>query len=345
MWGGRGAALGAVALLPRSSAACCRCSSARCSARPRRTCRSTSSRRSSSRRSRCAIAARRARWRSASWSGVGIGTVGLAPSGPGRTSGCRCPWPSELLPEASSSASLAAVAGSRARRLDRPPPDRRRRSRRIPRAAHGAVARRRRDRRAASASRSTSRPTRACAPRSRSPTSRGGARARGAGRRDARPARRRRRRRVADRSPPGRATASSSTGSSASAPAATAPPSRSRCTATGRRSIRLHDGNSLTAVPIFLPARRGHPGQGGARPRRSFERTFVADHEILQREQKSAAPAAHRAWRTRWSSRSRCRCSRCWPGACTGSGRWAGRPPPRRQSASARLPPGALPAT
>ena len=52
--------------------------------------------------------------------------------------------------------------------------------------------------------------------------------------------------------------------------------------------IRLHDGNSLTAVPVFLPRDQAIPakevpaGDG-------FTRTFVADHQILQREQKSAA--------------------------------------------------------
>ena len=64
MWGGRGAALGAVGVLPRRPRRRWRCSSARCSARRRRTCRSTSSRRSSSRRR---AAGRRAsgRWPSA----------------------------------------------------------------------------------------------------------------------------------------------------------------------------------------------------------------------------------------------------------------------------------------
>ena len=52
--------------------------------------------------------------------------------------------------------------------------------------------------------------------------------------------------------------------------------------------IRLHHGNSLTAVPVFLPRDQAIPakevpaGDG-------FTRTFVADHQILQREQKSAA--------------------------------------------------------
>ena len=53
--------------------------------------------------------------------------------------------------------------------------------------------------------------------------------------------------------------------------------------------IRLHHGNSLTAVPVFLPRDQAIPakevpaGDG-------FTRSFVADHQILQREQKAAAP-------------------------------------------------------
>ena len=52
--------------------------------------------------------------------------------------------------------------------------------------------------------------------------------------------------------------------------------------------IRLHKGDSLTALPIYLPARLGDPGQARSRRRRSFTRAFVADHKILQREQKGA---------------------------------------------------------
>jgi hypothetical protein len=54
--------------------------------------------------------------------------------------------------------------------------------------------------------------------------------------------------------------------------------------------IRLHVGNSLTAVPLYLPEDRAIPAKG-VPARAHFERTFVADHKILQREQKSAAPA------------------------------------------------------
>ena len=53
--------------------------------------------------------------------------------------------------------------------------------------------------------------------------------------------------------------------------------------------VRLHDGDSLTALPIFLPEDKAIPAKGvPARP--EFTRPFVADHEILQREQKTSAP-------------------------------------------------------
>jgi hypothetical protein len=52
--------------------------------------------------------------------------------------------------------------------------------------------------------------------------------------------------------------------------------------------IRLHHGNSLTAIPVFLPKDPAIPARE-VPARASFTRTFVADHEILQREQKTAA--------------------------------------------------------
>ncbi len=53
--------------------------------------------------------------------------------------------------------------------------------------------------------------------------------------------------------------------------------------------IRLHNGNSLTAVPLFLPRDQAIPAtEVPARER--FTRSFVADHKLLQREQKAAAP-------------------------------------------------------
>jgi hypothetical protein len=52
--------------------------------------------------------------------------------------------------------------------------------------------------------------------------------------------------------------------------------------------IRLHRGTSLTTAPIFLPRDEAIPAKEvPAEPR--FERTFVADHTVLQREQKDAA--------------------------------------------------------
>ncbi len=52
--------------------------------------------------------------------------------------------------------------------------------------------------------------------------------------------------------------------------------------------LRLHNGNSLTGVPIFLPEDRAIPAKE-VPATASISREFVADHEILQREQKSTA--------------------------------------------------------
>jgi hypothetical protein len=52
--------------------------------------------------------------------------------------------------------------------------------------------------------------------------------------------------------------------------------------------IRLHDGKSLTAVPIYLPEDKAIPAEGVPAPAH-FTRTFVADHKLLQREQKTSA--------------------------------------------------------
>jgi hypothetical protein len=54
--------------------------------------------------------------------------------------------------------------------------------------------------------------------------------------------------------------------------------------------IRLHVGDSLTAVPLFLPEDRAIPAPEVPASAR-FERSFVADHEILQREQKGGSAA------------------------------------------------------
>ena len=58
---------------------------------------------------------------------------------------------------------------------------------------------------------------------------------------------------------------------------------------TWKTMIRLHHGQSLTAVPVYLPDDPAIPVKGvPATP--SFTREFTADHKLLQREQKAAAP-------------------------------------------------------
>ena len=51
--------------------------------------------------------------------------------------------------------------------------------------------------------------------------------------------------------------------------------------------VRLHRGNSLTALPIFLPEDKAIPAKE-LPATSSFTRTFVPDHKILQREQKAS---------------------------------------------------------
>jgi len=53
--------------------------------------------------------------------------------------------------------------------------------------------------------------------------------------------------------------------------------------------IRLHRGNSLEAVPIYLPADPAIPA-AAVPAKASFTRGFVADKKLLQREAKSTAP-------------------------------------------------------
>jgi hypothetical protein len=52
--------------------------------------------------------------------------------------------------------------------------------------------------------------------------------------------------------------------------------------------LRMQRGNTLSGIPIFLPEDRGIPAAEVPAPA-SFTRTFQADHRILQREQKTAA--------------------------------------------------------
>jgi hypothetical protein len=54
--------------------------------------------------------------------------------------------------------------------------------------------------------------------------------------------------------------------------------------------IRMQHGASLTAIPVYLPDDPAIPVKG-VPASRSFTREFVADHKLLQREQKAASPA------------------------------------------------------
>ncbi|HET7454977.1 MAG TPA: hypothetical protein VFJ76_05595 [Solirubrobacterales bacterium] len=54
--------------------------------------------------------------------------------------------------------------------------------------------------------------------------------------------------------------------------------------------IRLHDGNSLTALPIYLPRDSAIP-VGEVPAPAHFTRSFGSEHELLQREQKGGSPA------------------------------------------------------
>ena len=53
--------------------------------------------------------------------------------------------------------------------------------------------------------------------------------------------------------------------------------------------IRLHDGNSLTALPIFLPRDAAIP-VGETPAAAHFTRSFGDEHQLLQREQKGGSP-------------------------------------------------------
>ena len=57
---------------------------------------------------------------------------------------------------------------------------------------------------------------------------------------------------------------------------------------TWKALIRMSNGNTLSAVPIYLPRDEAIPAKE-VPALASFERKFVADHAILQREQKDAA--------------------------------------------------------
>jgi hypothetical protein len=53
--------------------------------------------------------------------------------------------------------------------------------------------------------------------------------------------------------------------------------------------IRLHSGDSLTALPIYAPIDAAIPVPGVSAPR-SFSRPFVSDRQLLQREAKTSDP-------------------------------------------------------
>jgi len=55
-----------------------------------------------------------------------------------------------------------------------------------------------------------------------------------------------------------------------------------------KTTVRMSRGNTLSSMPIYLPEDPAIPAEG-VPAAASFEREFVADHEILQREQKDAA--------------------------------------------------------
>ena len=54
--------------------------------------------------------------------------------------------------------------------------------------------------------------------------------------------------------------------------------------------IRLHEGNSLTALPIYLPRDAAIPVGETPAPAHPFTRAFGSEHELLQREQKGGSP-------------------------------------------------------
>jgi hypothetical protein len=59
---------------------------------------------------------------------------------------------------------------------------------------------------------------------------------------------------------------------------------------TWKSVIRLHREGSLVGVPVYMPADRAIPAPEVPAPAR-FERSFIADHQILQREQLDDVPA------------------------------------------------------
>ncbi len=58
---------------------------------------------------------------------------------------------------------------------------------------------------------------------------------------------------------------------------------------TWKAMVRLHSGDSLLGLPIYLPADRAIPAEG-VPATASFDRAFVDETEILQRELKDDVP-------------------------------------------------------
>lgn len=54
--------------------------------------------------------------------------------------------------------------------------------------------------------------------------------------------------------------------------------------------VRLHEGNSLTALPIYLPRDEAIPVGEVPAPAHPFTRPFGNEHKLLQREQKGGSP-------------------------------------------------------
>ena len=195
-------------------------------------------------------------------------------------------WPPELFPEGALLGFAMAIAGSligawMGARLasDHLPRTAGMRSRRLSRGGSG--------RRAWSATRSTSPPTRACAPRSRSPRRPAGARATSRSRLDPPDA--------ADDAEWLQAISWQGGGlvlddlrAHRRRPAPTRPPSRCRCRATGRRWSASTAATRSRRLPIYLPADPAIPVDE-VQATDGATREFVADHEILQREQQTAA--------------------------------------------------------
>ena len=227
-----------------------------------------------------------ARSRSARWSGLGIGTVGLAAEWAWTHVWMPLPWPPELFPRPRRWASAIAVAGGCSAPGSAPGcrPSRGRaapalRSARPSRAGI-AVAHRRRagpsaDRAAARGSRCTTSTPARTAP---SGHRRADARARG------------RRRRLVRPSPPGRAAGRRRPAASRSAPASTGPPRRSPSTATGRRAAPAHAAAADRRAD--LPARGpGDPGGGSPRAARASTAGSSTRHSCCSASKTGGSPA------------------------------------------------------